>query len=392
MTLESSTNDVTTGATATTRHGDTAPLLTVSGVSKAYGDVVALDDVSLEIEQNEFFALLGPSGCGKTTLLRSIAGFEDPDSGSITILSGSTADGAVAGTAIDLLALPPNKRPVNLMFQSYALFPHMNVRKNIAYGLEREGLGKDEIARRVDEVLVTTGLTDKATARPAQLSGGQRQRVALARAIVKRPRLLLLDEPLSALDRKVRAEMQIELKRLQHEVGITFVVVTHDQEEAMSMADRIAVMSDGSVQQIADPVTLYAKPANVFVADFIGTGSLLHGTASAGAASANAHTAGTFTTLGTSIPCHNPQQISGDAVLMLRPESVRISASQDSALLAGEVVETHFYGGSSTTSVRVQGLDAPIVASHPGAPQHAVGDRVGISWDTDSAVLLEVSA
>ncbi len=350
------------------------PLLSVAGVSKAYGDVVALDDVSLEIRQNEFFALLGPSGCGKTTLLRSIAGFEDPDAGSITILSGSGDE------SIDLLALPPNKRPVNLMFQSYALFPHMNVRKNIAYGLEREGLGKDEIARRVDEVLVTTGLTDKALVRPAQLSGGQRQRVALARAIVKRPRLLLLDEPLSALDRKVRAEMQIELKRLQHEVGITFVVVTHDQEEAMSMADRIAVMSDGRVQQIADPVTLYAQPANVFVADFIGSGSLLNGSV----------TQGTFSAYGARFPCNNPEQIAGDAVLMLRPESVRISADAAGGTdpLHGEIVETHFYGGSSTTSVRVAGMDLPIVASHPGAPQHAVGDQVGISWDVDAAVLL----
>ena len=283
---------------------------------------------------------------------------------------------------IDLLALPPNKRPVNLMFQSYALFPHMNVRKNIAYGLEREGLGKTEIAQRVDEVLVTTGLTDKADVRPAQLSGGQRQRVALARAIVKRPRLLLLDEPLSALDRKVRAEMQIELKRLQHEVGITFVVVTHDQEEAMSMADRIAVMHEGKVQQIADPVTLYAQPANVFVADFIGTGSLLGG----------AVATGVFSALGTSFPCHNPQHINGDAVLMLRPESVQISATLVGALLTGEIVETHFYGGSSTTSVRVAGLELPIVASHPGAPQHNVGDQVGISWDPTSAVLIGVSA
>ena len=243
-------------------------LLRISGVSKAYGSTQALDDVSLDILPNEFFALLGPSGCGKTTLLRSIAGFEDPDAGTIVISDGLEGQQ-------DLLALPPDRRPVNLMFQSYALFPHMNVRKNIAYGLEREGLPKDEVFTRVDEVLETVGLTDKAKARPAQLSGGQRQRVALARAIVKRPRLLLLDEPLSALDRKVRADMQLELKRLQHEVGITFVVVTHDQEEAMSMADRIAVMHDGRVQQIADPVTLYSRPANVFVADFVAAGALL---------------------------------------------------------------------------------------------------------------------
>lgn len=352
------------------------PLLTISGVSKAYGDVIALDDVSFEIRQNEFFALLGPSGCGKTTLLRSIAGFEDPDFGSITILGSESA------TPINLLALAPNKRPVNLMFQSYALFPHMNVRKNIMYGLQREGLSKAEVAQRVDEVLVTTGLTDKASVRPAQLSGGQRQRVALARAIVKRPRLLLLDEPLSALDRKVRAEMQIELKRLQHEVGITFVVVTHDQEEAMSMADRIAVMHEGRVQQIADPVTLYAQPVNVFVADFIGSGSLLYGISNMSS----------FSGYGSTFPCHNPDQIAGDSVLVLRPEAVRINAAAASAnsLLVGTIIETHFYGGSSSTTVRVAGVDQPLVASHPGAPQYLVGDQVGLSWDPQSAVLLQV--
>lgn len=373
-------------------------LLTVSNVSKSYGDVVALDNVSLTIRENEFFALLGPSGCGKTTLLRAIAGFEDPDAGTITIL-GSHSKNLKANSVtnldvshIDLLALPPNKRPVNLMFQSYALFPHMNVYKNIMYGLQREHLSKKEIAERVEEVLITTGLSDKANVRPAQLSGGQRQRVALARAIVKRPRLLLLDEPLSALDRKVRAEMQLELKRLQHEVGITFVVVTHDQEEAMSMADRIAVMSDGRVQQIADPVTLYSQPANVFVAGFIGSGSILFGTA---------HLT-SFSSCGSVFPCHNPDQIMGNSVLVLRPEAVRITGiSQGDAAgfgktfsgnpqLMGTIVETHFYGGRSTTTVRVPGIELPIVASNPGAPQHAVGDQICLSWDPETAVLIRV--
>jgi len=207
-----------------------APLVEISNVARSFGEVRALDEVSMTIRANEFFALLGPSGCGKTTLLRILAGFEDPDSGSVTL------DGN------DLLRLPPERRPINLMFQSYALFPHMSVEKNVAYGLEREGRPRDEVRARVSEVLRTVGIAETAGRRPSQLSGGQRQRVALARAIVKRPRLLLLDGPLSALDRKVREEMQLELKRLQHEVGITFVVVTHDQEEAMSMADRIAVM------------------------------------------------------------------------------------------------------------------------------------------------------
>jgi spermidine/putrescine transport system ATP-binding protein/putrescine transport system ATP-binding protein len=356
-----------------------APLLSIAHVSKAYGPVTALDDVSIDIRPNEFFALLGPSGCGKTTLLRAIAGFEDPDRGTITISGNSETD------RINLLALPPNKRPVNLMFQSYALFPHMNVRRNIAYGLEREGMAKGEISTRVDEVLETVGLTDKAKARPNQLSGGQRQRVALARAIVKRPKLLLLDEPLSALDRKVRAEMQLELKRLQHEVGITFVVVTHDQEEAMSMADRIAVMHEGRVQQIADPVTLYTRPANVFVADFIGSGTLIPGTAVIAAAGT------TFTAAvagGPTLPAINPNDVSGPATLMLRPEHVRVSASTENAALAGTVVETHFYGGSSITAVQIAGLQTPFITRQPGAPAHRVGEAVALHWNADDAILL----
>ena len=347
-------------------------LLTIDHVSKAYGSIQALDDVTIDIRSNEFFALLGPSGCGKTTLLRCIAGFEDPDTGSIAITSAS-------GEPTDLLTLPPNKRPVNLMFQSYALFPHMNVQRNVAYGLEREGLPRSEITARVGEVLETVGLTDKATVRPAQLSGGQRQRVALARAIVKRPRLLLLDEPLSALDRKVRAEMQLELKRLQHEVGITFVVVTHDQEEAMSMADTIAVMHDGRVQQVADPVTLYSRPANVFVAGFIGDGTLIPGTTSSGA----------FSALGRALPCSEADGVAGSSVLMLRPESIVISAASDpGVVLEGDVIETHFFGGTSTTVVRVGGLDAPVVVSSQGAPTRTVGERVGLGWAASDAVLI----
>ena len=353
--------------------GTPNPLLSIEHVSKSYGNVVALDDVSIDIRPNEFFALLGPSGCGKTTLLRSIAGFEAPDQGTITITDSHDQP-------TDLLSLPPNKRPVNLMFQSYALFPHMNVRKNIAYGLEREGLGKDEINERVDEVLETVALTDKAKARPNQLSGGQRQRVALARAIVKRPRLLLLDEPLSALDRKVRAEMQLELKRLQHEVGITFVVVTHDQEEAMSMADRIAVMHEGKVQQIADPVTLYTRPATVFVADFIGSGTLIAGTAT------SAFTADLPG--GPVLPSVNPNGVTGDAMVMLRPEHVTITENTSTAPLAGTVVETHFYGGSSVTAVQIAGQESPVIARHPGAPKHTVGQSVALTWNPGDAIVL----
>ena len=342
-------------------------LIRIDSVSRSFGEVVALDSVSIDIRENEFFALLGPSGCGKTTLLRVLAGFEEPDSGTVT-LAGS-----------DLLALAPNRRPINLMFQSYALFPHMSVEKNIAYGLEREHLSKAEVRARVDEVLQTVGLVDKAKSRPAQLSGGQRQRVALARAIVKKPRLLLLDEPLSALDRKVRAEMQLELKRLQHEVGITFVVVTHDQEEAMSMADRIAVMADGRVQQIATPVDLYQRPANLFVADFIGTSNRFAGTLGSDGV--------TVPGLGL-LPSRRPSSLDpGSAHVIVRPEDVRIVESADWSL-SGTVIDTQFFGGSSTIAVEVPGHEAPVMLIRHGLPTATRGSQVRLAWDPDSAIVL----
>ena len=353
---------------------DRPPLLRISHLTKRFGETLAVDDVSLEIRQNEFFALLGPSGCGKTTLLRSIAGFEDPDSGSLSIC----ADGDT-GTDTDLLRLPPEKRPINLMFQSYALFPHMSVERNVAYGLQREGLPKDEIRARVAEVLATVDLTDKARARPAQLSGGQKQRVALARAIVKRPRLLLLDEPLSALDRKVRAEMQLELKRLQHEVGITFVVVTHDQEEAMSMADRIAVMSEGRVEQLDSPVDLYNRPRTIFVATFIGTRNSFAGER----ADDGVLVAG----LGV-LPGHAPHPVHGtDATLIVRPEDAHLVAPGH-GFLDGVVSDVQFYGGSSTVAVDVPGHSEPVLVTSHGATQAARGSTVGVSWDAARAVVL----
>ena len=342
-------------------------LIRIDSVSRSFGEVVALDSVSIDIRENEFFALLGPSGCGKTTLLRVLAGFEEPDSGTVT-LAGS-----------DLLALAPNRRPINLMFQSYALFPHMSVEKNIAYGLEREHLSKVDVRSRVDEVLETVGLVEKAKSRPAQLSGGQRQRVALARAIVKRPRLLLLDEPLSALDRKVRAEMQLEHKRLQHEVGITFVVVTHDQEEAMSMADRIAVMADGRVQQIASPVDLYQRPANLFVADFIGTSNRFTGTLGSDGV--------TVPGLGL-LPSSAPTSpTSGEAHLIVRPEDVHI-VEADGWSLTGTVLDTQFFGGSSTIAVEVVGHDDPVVLTCHGLPTATRGSQVRLAWDPAAAIVL----
>ena len=244
-------------------------LIQIRNLRKTFGRENAVNDVSLDIYDKEFLVLLGPSGCGKTTLLRMIGGFENPNAGDILM------DGK------DITALPPNKRPVNMVFQSYAVFPHMNVRDNIAYGLRIDRVAKPELDRRVDEALSLVQLDSLAQRYSHQLSGGQRQRVALARALVKRPRLLLLDEPLSALDAKLREAMQNELVKLQHTVGITFVVVTHDQDEALSMAERVAVMESGRIRQLDTPRNLYESPANRFVADFVGRMNILPATASA---------------------------------------------------------------------------------------------------------------
>ena len=254
---------------ATTPSSAAARLVQVQNVTKVFGRgdgaTTALDDVSLNLETNEFFTLLGPSGCGKTTLLRLLAGFEHPTSGVILLDGKHVVDD------------PPNKRPVNTVFQSYALFPHMTVEQNVAFGLERLGKRGPEVKLRVDEMLRLVRLETMAQRRPAQLSGGQQQRVALARALAPAPRLLLLDEPLSALDLKLRRGMQVELKRIQRETGITFVLVTHDQEEALSMSDRIAVMNQGRVLQLGAPAEIYERPVSRFVADFIGEANVLAG-------------------------------------------------------------------------------------------------------------------
>ncbi|GAA2989979.1 ABC transporter ATP-binding protein [Streptosporangium longisporum] len=339
-------------------------MLKITGVSRRFGDVTALSDVSLEIRQGEFFALLGPSGCGKTTLLRILAGFESPDEGTVTL------DGE------DLLARPAHRRPVNLMFQSYALFPHMSVAKNVAYGLERERLDRSEVRRRVGEVLEKVGLDAMASRRPQQLSGGQRQRVALARAIVKRPRLLLLDEPLSALDKKVRAEMQLELKRLQDEVGITFVVVTHDQEEAMSLADRIAVFDTGRVEQVDAPVELYERPRTPFVAGFVGANNLFAGRACSVGLAADG--------LGI-LPGRSTLPDGTPALLAVRPERLRLGAD---GVLRGEVVDVSFYGGVSHVSVLVAGRPAPVLAAVQGATRVQAGSPVALGWADEDGVLI----
>ncbi|WP_370027349.1 ABC transporter ATP-binding protein [Planotetraspora sp. GP83] len=354
-----------TGTTTTTS------LISIDGVSRRFGDVTALDSVSLDIRQGEFFALLGPSGCGKTTLLRILAGFEEPDTGSVRL------DGA------DLLAVPAHRRPVNLMFQSYALFPHMSVEKNVAYGLEREKLPREEIRKRVSEVLETVGLGAHARRRPHQLSGGQRQRVALARAIVKRPRLLLLDEPLSALDKKVRAEMQLELKRLQNEVGITFVVVTHDQEEAMSLADRIAVMQGGRVEQLDAPVALYDRPRTPFVADFIGANNLFPGTVTAKGLEVGG--LGVLPAPATGLA--GDFQVGARALLAVRPERVRLGAGE----LRGTVVDVSFYGGTSHVALSVPGHEGHVLVATQGPARVETGTEVQLGWDAADASLIPVS-
>ncbi|WP_421578778.1 ABC transporter ATP-binding protein [Shinella sp. M31] len=248
---------------------DAKPYITFRNVTKRFGDFTAVDDLTLNIYHREFFALLGASGCGKSTLLRMLAGFERPTSGEI-ILDGQ-----------DIAGIPPYKRPVNMMFQSYALFPHMSVESNIGFGLRQDGMPRNEIAERVAQMLKLVKLEQFAKRKPHQLSGGQRQRVALARSLAKRPKVLLLDEPLGALDKKLREETQFELMDLQQELGLTFVVVTHDQEEAMTMADRIAVMSHGKVIQVATPAEIYEAPNSRFVADFIGDVNILDGKVSA---------------------------------------------------------------------------------------------------------------
>ncbi|MEV4399394.1 ABC transporter ATP-binding protein [Nonomuraea sp. NPDC049607] len=347
-------------------------MLRIDGITRRFGDVTALDDVSLEIEQGEFFALLGPSGCGKTTLLRIIAGFESPDAGTVTLDDE------------DLLAKQPNRRPISLMFQSYALFPHMTVAKNVAYGLEREKLPRAEIKQRVGEVLETVGLSAHASRKPAQLSGGQRQRVALARSIVKRPRLLLLDEPLSALDKKVRADMQLELKRLQHEVGITFVVVTHDQEEAMSLADRIAVFDSGTVRQVDAPVALYERPRSPFVADFVGANNLFEGVYT-GLDGIKSDEFGMLA--GTPL-----DELAADtkALLAVRPEKIELADENAARGLKGSVLDVSFYGGVSHISVDVPGRAKPVLAAVQGASTVQPGAKVKVRWETQDAVIMTV--
>jgi spermidine/putrescine transport system ATP-binding protein len=277
-------------------------------LTKLFGSVTAVGAVDLTIPQGEFFSLLGPSGCGKTTTLRMIAGFEQPTSGQVLL------DGA------DMAGIPPNRRNVNTVFQSYALFPHMKVFDNVAYGLRRARAGREEIKARVGEVLEQVQLSALASRKPAQLSGGQQQRVALARALVLKPAVLLLDEPLGSLDAKLRRQLQVELKALQEQVGITFLYVTHDQEEAITMSDRIAVMNHGRVEQAATPREMYEEPATAFVADFLGVSNLMDARAAASASGAAALDLGS----GIVLEAREAVRARGNVKVVIRPERVRI--------------------------------------------------------------------
>jgi spermidine/putrescine ABC transporter ATP-binding subunit len=358
------------------------PMIKLDGVTKSFGAVMAVDDISLTIDHGEFFALLGPSGCGKTTLLRLIAGFELPKAGEIYI------DGEPVS------AVPPNRRPTNIVFQNYAIFPHLNVRQNIAYGLLNKGLSRAAIAAKVDEMLALIRLPGHGERASHQLSGGQRQRVALARALVCQPKVLLLDEPLGALDKKLREEMQLELRQIQRSVGITFVFVTHDQEEALTMADRVAMMSQGRVLQVGSAAELYEKPVNTEVADFIGTINLFPGRVSE-VGEIVMIDAGAAGQLGVPRGRNSPS-IGDPVVLAVRPEKMQLangarppSCNAVEARLAAQSYvgdRSYFYleVPGLARRVAVATLNARIGAHIPVDP----GSVQSIVWPVESGILL----
>ncbi|RKE83401.1 ABC transporter ATP-binding protein [Rhizobium sp. AG855] len=343
-------------------------MLDIRELSKRFGHgngtVTALHEVSFSIAEGEFFTLLGPSGCGKTTLLRLIAGFSSPSSGSL-VLDGE-----------DIAPMPPNRRPVNTVFQNYALFPHMTVGQNVAFALEALGRPRSEIDPAVDAMLTLVQLSHLKHRKSVELSGGQQQRVALARALVAKPRILLLDEPLSALDMKLRKEMQVELKRLQRETGLTFIFVTHDQEEALTMSDRIAVMSGGRVQQIATPGELYKNPANRFVAGFIGESNFLSGRAANGLVNVGA------------AQVAMPGAADGPVTLMVRPEHVALGASLPHALnLTGTVTQVVFLGTDSHVHLALPdgtALVARVQNSLNGGRSFAEGEAISVALPVEA--------
>jgi len=349
------------------------PDVRLEDVVKEFGDLRAVDGISLEIPRGSFFALLGPSGCGKTTTLRMIGGFEEVTSG--RILLGDR----------DVVGLPPYKRDVNTVFQSYALFPHMTVADNVAFGLERKRMPKGEVKTRVAEILELVDLAGREGRKPRQLSGGQQQRVALARAIVNNPRVLLLDEPLGALDLKLRKQMQLELKRIQNEVGITFVHVTHDQEEAMTMADTIAVMNNGKIEQLGPPAELYESPATAFVAGFLGVSNLLPGAA---------EDSGAVRLVDGTLVRTNSNGLSGQVAAGVRPEKITIGAGGGANELPGTVSETAYIGVATQVVVRTAAGIVQVFAQNldAGGRVPAPGTNVVLSWAPESTFVVDWDA
>jgi len=358
--------------------------VSLRNVSKHFGSVRAVDGISLDIAQSEFFALLGPSGCGKTTLLRILGGFEASNSGSVHI------DGT------DLTVESPNRRPVNMVFQNYAIFPHLDVRQNIAYGLRHEGLSREEMGHRVDDALATVKLEGYGDRGSHELSGGQRQRVALARALVKHPKVLLLDEPLSALDKNLREQMRVELRALQQKVGITFIFVTHDQEEALSMADRIAVMSDGKVRQVDTPEHLYEAPTSREVAAFIGSMNFLDGAVLGMDGGMVTVDAGPLGKLRVNSPDDNTPSAGETVTIGIRPEKLTLAdaaPTDGSSCIKGRLTAASYLGERNHFFVTVEGVDVPIsVASQNSSPvDHKgwnEGGEVWLAWKPEGARLL----
>jgi len=364
---------------------DTAPFIKIDGITKSFGGFTAVDQVDLEIFRGELFSLLGASGCGKTTLLRILAGLETPTSGKVWI------DG------VDITQMPAYERPVNMMFQSYALFPHMNVAQNVAYGLKRDGIPKEEIGQRVDQMLTMVELSGFAKRKPHQLSGGEQQRVALARALVKRPKVLLLDEPLAALDKRLREQTQYELMRIQEQLGVTFIVVTHDQQEAMTLSTRIAVMNEGRFIQVGPPTELYENPDNRFIASFIGSVNLF-----AGRTLTRDDHLYTIALNKHDLQCqveHTQHLNNGSPIwVAVRPEKITISrtpvASEGLNQLTGTVDDIAYTGNLSTYRVKTQPGDI-VEVTHPNQSRSRGSqliadwnDTVYLHWTSADSVLL----
>ncbi len=349
----------------------TTPAVELTGITKRFDEVVAVDDIDLEIADGEFFAMLGPSGCGKTTTLRMVAGLDFPTEGSLKIF------GDEVGT------LPPNKRPVNTVFQNYALFPHMTVTDNVAFGLKMQGVDKSSAAAQAKEMIDLVQLGGMEGRKPSQMSGGQQQRVALARALVNHPKVLLLDEPLGALDLKLRQEMQGELKKLQRELGISFVFVTHDQEEALTMSDRIAVMDEGKLLQVGSPEDIYEHPVNRFVADFIGQTNLLEGTVEDATTVCLAN--------GARVRAESSHGTGAKVALSLRPERAHLAArgsvaSGDGTSVDGVIDRMTYLGNARVYTVRLDWMEVEVREENlPGSVVYEPGTEITVSWDPGAA-------